>query len=171
MKSHAVLINFARESIVDPSAIVEALAAGKLHQYICDFPEPVLIGRKGVIALPHIGASTEEAEENCAVMAADQIRDFLENGNITNSVNFPQISMGRVEGTTRITFSNENVAGVLGDVLSIFAEHSVNVIDMMNKSRDTVAYNIIDLAVAPPAKALEALRQVKHVIRVRVIPA
>ncbi|MBC6904478.1 ACT domain-containing protein [Saccharophagus sp. K07] len=171
MKPHAALINFARESIVDPDAIVTALEAGKLRQYVCDFPEPVLIGRKGVIALPHIGASTEEAEENCAVMAADQIRDFLENGNITNSVNFPQISMGRVEGTTRITFSNENVAGVLGDVLSIFAEHNVNVVDMMNKSRDSVAYNILDLAVAPSEQALEALRKVKHVIRVRVIPA
>lgn len=171
MKSQAALINFARESIVDPTAIVESLASGRLRQYVCDFPEPVLIGRKGVIALPHIGASTEEAEENCAVMAANQIRDFLENGNISNSVNFPQISMSRVEGTTRITFSNENVAGVLGDVLSIFAEHSVNVIDMMNKSRDTVAYNIMDLAVAPPPQALEALRKVKHVIRVRVIPA
>lgn len=171
LKPHAALINFARESIVDPQAVAIALEAGKLRHYVCDFPEPVLIGRKGVIALPHIGASTEEAEENCAVMAADQIRDFLENGNITNSVNFPQISMGRVEGSCRITFSNDNVAGVLGDVLSIFAEHNVNVIDMMNKSRDAVAYNILDLAVAPSAEALEALRKVKHVIRVRVIPA
>ena len=157
--------------IYDRVDVAIALEAGKLRHYVCDFPEPVLIGRKGVIALPHIGASTEEAEENCAVMAADQIRDFLENGNITNSVNFPQISMGRVEGSCRITFSNDNVAGVLGDVLSIFAEHNVNVIDMMNKSRDAVAYNILDLAVAPSAEALEALRKVKHVIRVRVIPA
>lgn len=171
MKPHAALINFAREAIVDSHAIVAALDAGKLRQYVCDFPEPLLIGRKDVIALPHIGASTEEAEENCAVMAADQVRDFLENGNITNSVNFPQISMGRVEGTTRITFSNDNVAGVLGDVLSIFAAHNVNVIDMMNKSRDSVAYNILDLAVPPPEAALDALRAVKHVIRVRVIPA
>jgi D-3-phosphoglycerate dehydrogenase len=171
MKPQSALINFARESIVDPNAIVESLASGRLRQYVCDFPEPVLIGRKGVISLPHIGASTEEAEENCAVMAANQIRDFLENGNITNAVNFPQISMGRAEGTTRITFSNENVAGVLSDVLAIFAEHSVNVIDMLNKSRDTVAYNIMDLAVAPPLQALDALRKVKHVIRVRVIPA
>jgi D-3-phosphoglycerate dehydrogenase len=171
MKPHAVLINFARESIVDAQAIVAALDAGKLRQYVCDFPEPALIGRTDVIALPHIGASTEEAEENCAVMAADQIRDFLENGNITNSVNFPQISMSRVEGTTRITFSNDNVAGVLGDVLSIFAEHNVNVIDMMNKSRDAVAYSILDLAVPPPEAALDALRAVKHVIRIRVIPA
>lgn len=171
MKPHAALINFARESIVDSQAIVAALDAGKLRQYVCDFPEPILIGRADVIALPHIGASTEEAEENCAVMAADQIRDFLENGNITNSVNFPQISMARVEGTTRITFSNDNVAGVLGGVLSIFAEHNVNVIDMMNKSRDSVAYNILDLAVAPPTAALEALLAAKHVTRVRVIPA
>lgn len=171
MKPHAALINFARESIVDSQAVVAALDAGKLRQYVCDFPEPILIGRADVIALPHIGASTEEAEENCAVMAADQIRDFLENGNIIHSVNFPQISMARVEGTTRITFSNENVAGVLGDVLSIFAAHNVNVIDMMNKSRDSVAYNILDLAVSPPAAALEALRAAKHVIRVRVIPA
>lgn len=171
MKPHAALINFARESIVDSQAVVAALDAGKLRQYVCDFPEPILIGRADVIALPHIGASTEEAEENCAVMAADQIRDFLENGNIIHSVNFPQISMARVEGTTRITFSNDNVAGVLGDVLSIFAAHNVNVIDMMNKSRDSVAYNILDLAVSPPAAALEALRAAKHVIRVRVIPA
>lgn len=171
MKPHAALINFARESIVDSAAIVAALDTGKLRQYVCDFPEPILIGRADVIALPHIGASTEEAEENCAVMAADQIRDFLENGNITNSVNFPQISMARVEGTTRITFSNDNVAGVLGGVLSIFAEHNVNVIDMMNKSRDSVAYNILDLAVAPPRAALDALLAAKHVTRVRVIPA
>lgn len=171
MKPHTALINFARESIVDSQAVVAALDAGKLRQYVCDFPEPILIGRADVIALPHIGASTEEAEENCAVMAADQIRDFLENGNIIHSVNFPQISMARVEGTTRITFSNDNVAGVLGDVLSIFAAHNVNVIDMMNKSRDSVAYNILDLAVSPPAAALEALRAAKHVIRVRVIPA
>lgn len=171
MKPSATLINFARESIVDAQAIVDALEAGKLRQYVCDFPEPVLIGRDDVIALPHIGASTEEAEENCAVMAANQIRDFLENGNITNSVNFPQIAMGRAEGTTRVTFSNENVSGVLGDVLSIFAEHDVNVIDMVNKSRDAVAYNILDLAVPPPEAALDALRAVKHVIRVRIIPA
>ena len=171
MKPSATLINFARESIVDAHAIVAALEAGKLRQYVCDFPEPVLIGRDDVLALPHIGASTEEAEENCAVMAADQICDFLENGNIINSVNFPQTSMGRAAGTVRITFSNDNVAGVLGDVLSIFAEHDVNVIDMMNKSRDAVAYNILYLAVPPPEAALEALRAVKHVLHVRVIPA
>lgn len=171
MKPTAVLVNFAREAIVDAGAVVAALDAGQLRQYVCDFPEPSLIGRKDVVALPHIGASTAEAEENCAVMAADQLRDFLENGNIKNSVNFPQIAMARVEGSTRITFCNDNVSGVLGHVLSIFADHDVNVIDMMNKSRDSVAYNILDLAQEPTAEVLEKIRQVEHVVRVRVIPA
>lgn len=170
MKPSAVVVNFAREAIVDATAVAAALDAGRLRQYVCDFPEPCLIGRSDVIALPHIGASTAEAEENCAVMAADQLRDFLENGNIKNSVNFPQIAMGRAEGTTRITFSNQNVSGVLGHVLSIFAEHNVNVIDMMNKSREDVAYNILDVAEQPTDDLLEKLNAVEHVIRVRVIP-
>lgn len=171
MKPTAVVVNFARESIVDAAAVVGALENGKLRQYICDFPEPCLIGRHDVVALPHIGASTEEAEENCAMMAVDQLKDFLENGNIKNSVNFPQIAMARVEGSTRITFSNENVSGVLGQVLSILAEHQVNVIDMMNKSRDAVAYNIIDLNQTPSEAVLERIQAVQHVVRVRMIPA
>ena len=171
MKPGAVVVNFAREAIVDAQAVANALDAGKLRQYVCDFPEPCLIGRNDVIALPHIGASTAEAEENCAVMAADQLCDFLEHGNIKNSVNFPAIAMGRVAGSTRITFSNKNVSGVLGNVLSIFAKHDVNVIDMMNKSREGLAYNILDLAQAPSEQVLEAIQSVDHVIRVRVIPA
>lgn len=171
MKPDAVVVNFAREAIVDASAVAAALDAGKLRQYVCDFPEPCLIGRRDVIALPHIGASTAEAEENCAVMAADQLRDFLENGNIKNAVNFPAIAMSRVAGTTRITFSNQNVAGVLSHVLSILAEHDVNVIDMMNKSRNDVAYNIVDLAQAPSGQVIEAIMAVDHVIRVRMISA
>jgi D-3-phosphoglycerate dehydrogenase len=98
-----------------------------------------------VIAMPHIGASTEESEENCAVMAANQLMDYLENGNITNSVNFPAVRMDRTPGTTRISFSNDNVSGVLGHVLSVLAEHKVNVVDMMNKSRGELAFNIIDV--------------------------
>lgn len=171
MKPSAVVVNFARDAIVDAKAVVGALDEGKLRQYVCDFPEPCLIGRSDVIALPHIGASTEEAEENCAMMAVDQLKDFLQNGNIKNSVNFPQIAMSRVEGSTRITFSNQNVSGVLGHVLSIFADHQVNVIDMMNKSRDSLAYNIIDIAVPPSIDVLDKIRAVDQVIRVRVIPA
>lgn len=171
MKPNAVVVNFAREAIVDARAVVAALDAGRLRQYVCDFPEPCLIGRRDVIAMPHIGASTAEAEENCAVMAADQIRDFLENGNIKNSVNFPAIAMARVAGSTRLTFSNENVSGVLGHVLSIFAEHDVNVNDMMNKSRNGLAYNILDLAQLPSAQVIAAIEAVEHVIRVRLVPA
>lgn len=169
-KKGAVLLNFAREAIVDSHAVVESLDAGHLGKYICDFPEPILLNRNDVLAMPHIGASTEEAEENCAIMAADQLVDYLENGNIKNSVNFPAVSMDRNQNIgARITFSNENVSGVLGHVLSVLADNKVNVIDMVNKSRGDVAYNIIDVEQAPAASVIDALAKVEHVIAVRVI--
>ncbi len=170
VKPGAVLVNFARDAIVDPEAIVASLEEKQLRQYICDFPEPCLIGRKDVLAMPHIGASTAEAEENCAVMAANQLMDYLENGNIKNSVNFPQISMERNSGY-RITFANANVAGVLGQVLSILADNEVNVIDMVNKSRGEVAYNIVDVAVEPSAAIIDAIADVEHVVSVRLLGA
>jgi len=166
VKPGTVLLNFARDAIVDASAVVASLDNGGLGQYICDFPEPCLIGRSDVIAMPHIGASTAEAEENCAVMGADQLMDYLENGNVVNSVNFPAVKMSRAGGY-RITFINENVSGVLGNVLGILADKSVNVIDMMNKSRDNVAYNIIDVEKAPADDVLDAIRGVEHVVMVR----
>ena len=169
IKKGAILLNFARETIVDPAAVLRALDQGKLGRYVCDFPEPAMLGRADVIAMPHIGASTEESEENCAVMAANQLIDYLENGNITNSVNFPAVSMARVPGTSRITFSNDNVSGVLGNVLSILAERKVNVLDMMNKSRADLAYNIIDVETAPDRTVLSAIEAATHVIRARVI--
>jgi len=169
-KKGATLLNFAREAIVDAHAVVESLNAGHLGKYICDFPEPILLNRKDVYAMPHIGASTEEAEENCAIMAADQLVDYLENGNIKNSVNFPAVSMDRSPSIgSRITFSNENVSGVLGHVLSVLADHKVNVVDMVNKSRGDVAYNIIDVEHAPSTAVVDALTKVEHVIAVRVI--
>jgi len=169
-KKGATLLNFAREAIVDAHAVVESLDAGHLGKYICDFPEPILLNRKDVYAMPHIGASTEEAEENCAIMAADQLVDYLENGNIKNSVNFPAVSMDRTPAIgSRITFSNENVSGVLGHVLSVLADHKVNVVDMVNKSRGDVAYNIIDVEYLPSAAVVDALTKVEHVIAVRVI--
>jgi D-3-phosphoglycerate dehydrogenase / 2-oxoglutarate reductase len=170
-KPSAVLLNFARESIVDSAAVLRALQAQKLGRYVCDFPEPDLLGQPLVIAMPHIGASTEESEENCAVMAADQLIDYLDNGNISNSVNFPAVAMDRVPGTTRITFSNDNVSGVLGQVLSVLAEHQVNVLDMMNKSRGELAYNIIDVQNQAGDAVVTAIKAVPHVIRVRVIGA
>lgn len=171
MKPTAALVNFARDAIVDSKAVLAALDAGKLRQYVCDFPEPAMLGRKDVIAMPHIGASTAEAEENCAVMAVNQVRDFIEHGNISNSVNFPHIAMGRVEGSWRITFSNYNVSGVLGHVLTLFADNNVNVIDMMNKSRGELAYNILDVEQEPSADIIAAIQEVSDVISVRVIPA
>ncbi|ACR11907.1 D-isomer specific 2-hydroxyacid dehydrogenase, catalytic domain protein [Teredinibacter turnerae T7901] len=169
MKPSAAIMNFARDAIVDSEAVVEALDAGKLRNYVCDFPEPCLIGHEKVIAVPHIGASTAEAEENCAVMAVNQLRDYLENGNIKNSVNFPETSMGGLVSGCRITFTNQNVSGVLGNVLSVFAENNVNVIDMMNKSRNDVAYNILDIDTCPSDAVLAALKSVEHVISLRVI--
>ena len=169
VKDGAVLLNFSRESIVDPVAVLHSLDQGKLSRYVCDFPEPSMLGRSDVIAMPHIGASTEESEENCAVMAANQLMDYLENGNIVNSVNFPAVSMPRAPGTWRITFSNDNVPGVLGHVLSVLADHEVNVIDMMNKSRGELAFNIIDVAHQPSATVVAAIEATAHVIRVRVI--
>jgi D-3-phosphoglycerate dehydrogenase len=169
VKPGAVLLNFARETIVDSAAVLRSLDSGQLGRYVCDFPEPALLGNARVIAMPHIGASTEESEENCAVMAAEQLIDYLDNGNISNSVNFPGVSMGRTPGTTRITFSNDNVSGVLGHVLSVLAEQKVNVIDMVNKSRGELAFNLIDVE-APPGEAVSAaIQAVPHVIRVRVI--
>jgi len=169
IKPGAVLLNFARDTIVDAAAVLESLAAGKLGKYVCDFPEPSLLGNPQIIALPHIGASTEESEENCAVMAANQLVDYLENGNIENSVNFPKISMERSPGTARIIFSNDNVPGVLGQVLSVLAENKVNVVDMVNKSRAELAFNIVDVETLPGDDVLRAIAKVEHVIRIRVI--
>ncbi|WP_300452168.1 phosphoglycerate dehydrogenase [Accumulibacter sp.] len=169
IKTGAVLLNFARDAIVDPAAILRSLAGGRLGRYVCDFPEPALLGHPQIIAMPHIGASTEESEENCAVMAANQLIDYLENGNIVNSVNFPRIGMERSPGTSRITFANENVSGVLGDVLSILADNQVNVVDMMNKSRGELAFNIVDVERTPSDQVIDAIQAVAHVIRVRVI--
>ncbi|ACV35852.1 3-phosphoglycerate dehydrogenase family protein [Accumulibacter sp.] len=169
IKEGAVLLNFARDAIVDSAAILRSLDSGRLGKYVCDFPEPTLLGHPKIIAMPHIGASTEESEENCAVMAANQLVDYLENGNIVNSVNFPKISMERSPGTSRITFANENVSGVLGHVLSVLADNKVNVVDMMNKSRGELAFNIVDVEREPGDAVIDAIKTSAHVIRVRVI--
>jgi D-3-phosphoglycerate dehydrogenase len=162
------LLNFARQEIVDEDAVLQALSSGKLRQYIADFPTPALIGRDDVILMPHIGASTEEAEENCAIMAAEQLRDFLENGNIRNSVNFPTLQLERVRGC-RLSVSNENVPRILGSVLAILADENINVIDMLNKSRGEVAYNLIDIETHAGDAVLEKMRAVDGVINVRLV--
>ena len=168
IKKGAVVLNFAREAIVDNEAMVKALEAGSVRSYVTDFPNELFMDRQDVLQIPHLGASTAEAEENCAIMAADQLMDFLVNGNIVNSVNFPALTLAR-GGTSRITFSNENVSGVLGQVLSVLADHKVNVLDMSNKSRGEMAYNIIDVDGEVDEGVVTAVESVDHVNAVRLI--
>ncbi len=168
MKPDACLLNFARQEIVNEQDLTAALDGRKLRKYIADFPSPALIGRSNVILMPHIGASTDEAEENCAIMVADQLRDFLENGNIRNSVNFPTLELERVRGC-RLSVSNDNVPRILGSVLAILADENINVIDMLNKSRGELAYNLIDIDTHVSDEVLNAMRALDGVINVRLI--
>jgi D-3-phosphoglycerate dehydrogenase len=167
VKTGARLLNFSREKIVDPHAVVEALDEGKLSKFITDFPHPVLMGREDIILMPHIGASTKEAEENCATMAADQLMDFLENGNIKNSVNFPNMSMERT-GVVRLAFSNENVPNMLGQVLPILATHDINVLDMLNRSRGSVAYTLLDVDTDVSEEIINKIKEIDGIYAVRV---
>ena len=168
MKPGGCLLNFARQEIVDSQGIVEALEQGTPRRYITDFPQPDLIGRDDVILMPHIGASTEEAEENCAMMAADQVRDFIEHGNIRNSVNFPTLLLEPCDGV-RLAISNENIPAMLGKLLSLLADENINIIDMLNKSRADVAYNLIDVECVPSDEVLQKMRDIEGVINVRII--
>jgi len=167
-RKNAILLNFARAEIVDTAAIKQALDAGQLSQYISDFPTPELIGMAGVMATPHLGASTAEAEENCAVMVADQMLDFLQNGNIVNSVNFPAVYLERSKEGCRIAITNRNVPRILGSVLSVLADHDINVIDMLNKSRQEVAYNLIDVETEVSSDLETEIGKIEGVINVRM---
>ena len=166
------LINFARDEIVDSSAVIGALESGQLGAYVTDFADLTLIERAkkigDVIILPHIGASTKQAEENCSVMAADQLKDYLENGNIKNSVNFPELIEER-QSDFRLTLSNKNVAGMIGQITTILAENNINIVEMINKSRDEIAYNVIDLESEPSKKVIADLEALENVIKVRAI--
>ena len=162
------LLNFAREEIVDTGSIVAALDAKQLRFYVSDFPNPALLGRKDALLMPHIGASTAEAEENCAVMAASQLKAFLEYGNIRNSVNFPSIELERTTDC-RVTISNRNAPGMLSHILTLIGDEGLNVADLLNKSIGDVAYNIIDLDSAPQEPLLDKIRGVEGVINLRVI--
>ena len=166
MKPSSKLLNFARAEIVNTENLIDALKSKTIGGYISDFPLPGLVGLENVLLMPHIGASTQEAEENCAVMASQQLIDFLHNGNIVNSVNFPSTNMAR-NGGTRITFSNENVPKILGQVLSVFADMNLNIIDMVNKSRGNIAYNIIDVEGEVPSSINREISCIQGIINVR----
>jgi D-3-phosphoglycerate dehydrogenase / 2-oxoglutarate reductase len=168
-RPETVLLNFARQEIVDEAAVADALRGGRLRRYFSDFPSPVLAGTPSFHSTPHLGASTLQAEENCAVMAADQLIDFLENGNVRNSVNFPDVYLERTPGF-RLAITNENVPRVLGQVLSLLANRNINVIDMINKSRGDVAYNLIDIETPPNGGLLAEIDAIDSVINVRSFP-
>jgi len=172
MKPGLCLLNFSRDEIVNTQAIVDGLDKKRLRMYVSDFPCKELIGRDDVILMPHIGASTDEAEDNCAVMAADQLMDFLENGNIRNSVNFPSVALDRAPGAargTRLAISNKNLPKMLGQILSILANQNLNVVDMINKSRNEIAYNLIDVESRPSDAVLAEIAAVQDVIKVSVL--
>ena len=170
MKAGAVLLNFARDAIVEEAAVVEALGGGRLKAYLCDFPSPRLTGVAGVVALPHLGASTAEAEENCAVMVADQLREFLESGNISNAVNFPNVEMAR-ESNWRIAIANANVPNMLGQMSTAVAMAGLNIHNMVNKSRGEMAYTLVDVDSPVAAEVIARIAAIAGVLSVRSIPA
>jgi len=166
MPDGGILINFARGGVVDDAAAIRSLDAGRLHAYICDFPTRELIEHPKVITLPHLGASTAEAEENCAIMVAENVKDYLENGIIRYSVNFPDAIMPRVDAD-RITVANANVPNMVGQISTCLAEAGLNIVDLLNKSRGDIAYTVVDLAEAVPAETLERIRKIEGVLIVR----
>ena len=169
MRAGAVLLNFSREGVVDEAAVLAALSAQALDRYVCDFPGAAINGHARVIALPHLGASTREAEENCALMVVDQLRDYLENGNVANAVNFPQVSMAR-ESAFRVAIANANVPNMLGQISTAMAQAGLNIHNMVNKSRGEMAYTLVDVDSAVGDAVLNSLRAIDGVLSVRYLP-
>ena len=169
MKNGVIIINAARDALVNEPDMLAAIDSGKVRRYVSDFPNPTTAGRKGCIVIPHLGASTEESEDNCAVMAVKEMRDFLENGNIANSVNYPACSLGIPTKAGRISICHKNVANMIGTFTSILGNANVNIDAIANKSRGDFAYTLIDTDSAVPAEVVKALESSDAVIRVRVI--
>jgi D-3-phosphoglycerate dehydrogenase len=170
MKHGAVLLNFSRDGVVNEAAVLAALDAKKIGTYVCDFPSPHVNNHPHVIALPHLGASTREAEENCAAMVADQVRDFLENGNVLNAVNFPNVSMSR-ESNFRVAIANANVPNMVGQISTAMAQAGLNIHNMVNKSRGDMAYTLVDVDSAVPQSLIDSLSRIEGVLTVRNLPA
>jgi D-3-phosphoglycerate dehydrogenase len=169
VKQGAVILNFSREAVVNEEAVLAALAAKKLNYYVCDFPGAGIIGNPRVIALPHLGASTREAEDNCAVMVADQVRDYMEHGNILNAVNFPNMAMPR-ESRFRVAIANANVPNMVGQISTTMAQSGLNIHTMMNKSKGEMAYTLVDVDSDVPQKVIDAIGKIKGVLAVRYLP-
>ena len=169
MKDGVVLLNFARDLLVDENALIEALESGKVKKYVTDFANHTVAGRDGILVTPHLGASTEESEENCAVMAVKELRDFLENGNIKNSVNFPNCDMGTCVAVGRIAITHKNVPNMISQFTKVLGAEGLNIADMTNKSKGEYAYTLIDLESTASKEALDELKSIEGVSRVRVI--
>lgn len=170
MKKGVVLLNFSREGIVNDAAALDSLNEGRLHAYVCDFPSNLLRPHPNFVSLPHLGASTEEAEENCAIMVSEQIADYLENGNIQNSVNFPNIAMPR-ESRYRLAIANANVPNMLGQISTALADAGLNIHNMVNKSRGDMAFTLVDVETEISVKIIEQLAAIDGVLRVRYLPS
>jgi D-3-phosphoglycerate dehydrogenase len=169
VKPGTVLLNFSREGVVNTSAVLAALDSGQLGWYVCDFPSGKILNHPKVVALPHLGASTREAEENCAVMVADQLRDYLEHGNVANAVNFPSVSMDR-ESRYRVAIANANVPNMLGQISTAMANAGLNIHNMVNKSRGDMAYTLVDVDSPVGDSVIAALKGLEGVLAVRYLP-
>lgn len=169
MKKGVVVLNFARDVLVDEEAMVDALVSGHVKHYVTDFPTPTIVGVKNAIVIPHLGASTEESEDNCAKMAVKELRDYLENGNIKNSVNYPNCDMGRRGDNTRIVLLHHNIPNMIGQFTKILAADNMNIADLTNKSKGSYAYTMIDIDSEVPSQVIEDLKKVGDVLKVRVI--
>lgn len=169
MREGSVLLNFSREGVVEDAAVVQALGSHQLSWYVCDFPHPGILGHPRVVALPHLGASTREAEENCAIMVAEQLRDFLEHGNVVHAVNFPQVAMAR-ESHWRLAIANANVPNMLGQISTAMASAGLNIHNMVNKSHGDMAYTLVDVDSAVGEPVLQAIRGIAGVLSVRYLP-
>jgi D-3-phosphoglycerate dehydrogenase / 2-oxoglutarate reductase len=169
LKPGSVLLNFSREGVVNDAAVLASLGAQQLGWYVCDFPGPAILRHPKVVALPHLGASTREAEENCAVMVADQLRDYLEHGNIANAVNFPNVSMER-ESRFRLAIANANVPNMLGQISTAMAQAGLNIHNMVNKSRGDMAYTLVDVDSPASDRVMAALKAIEGVLAVRYLP-
>jgi D-3-phosphoglycerate dehydrogenase len=170
MKHGAVLLNFSRDGIVDNGAVLQALGTKRLKAYVCDFPSGSFRGHSGVVALPHLGASTREAEDNCAVMVVEQVRDYLENGNVRNAVNFPDVTMVR-ESPYRLGIANANVPNMVGQISTAVAQAGLNIHNMLNKSKKDMAYTLVDVDSPVASKVIDRIAAIEGVLAVRYLPS
>lgn len=169
MKEGVVILNFARDLLVDETAVLNGISTGKIRKYVTDFPNPTTAGKEGCIVIPHLGASTEESEDNCAIMAVKELKNYLENGNIINSVNYPDCDMGVCTQAGRVAIFHKNIKNMISKFSTILGENEINITDMINKSKGEVAYSMFDVETPLTEEIIEALKSVDGVLRVRVV--